>query len=91
MRSLIDNKIEKGKGMKAVVVRSPGELEIEEIPTPQYNEYQVLVKQLSCNLCNSTDLNIIQGKYGGLKNYPLVLGHEVVVRVIKKGKRVRGL
>jgi threonine dehydrogenase-like Zn-dependent dehydrogenase len=75
--------------MKAAVVPSPGELEIQEIPKPEYNEYQVLVKQLSCSLCNSTDLNIIQGKYAGLKDYPLVLGHEGVGRVIEKGTRVR--
>ncbi|MHC4535377.1 MAG: zinc-dependent alcohol dehydrogenase [Planctomycetota bacterium] len=75
--------------MKVVAVSSPGELEIQEIPIPHYNEYQVLVKQLSCSLCNSTDLNIIQGKYKGLKNYPLVLGHEGVGRVIEKGNRVR--
>lgn len=77
--------------MKAVVVPSPGELEIQEIPKPGYNEYQVLVKQLCCSLCNSTDLNIIQGKYGGLKNYPLVLGHEGVGRVVEKGTRVCNL
>lgn len=77
--------------MKAVVVVSPGEVEIKEIPVPQHSEYQVLVKQLSCSFCNTTDLNIIRGDYSlhGLPNYPLILGHEGVGRVIEKGSKVR--
>ena len=75
--------------MKGAVIVRPGVLEIQEIPEPEINEYQVLVEQLACGVCTGTDWKLLEGHFKGFNTYPAVLGHEAVGRVIKKGKKVR--
>jgi len=75
--------------MKAAITEGKGDLKIMEIPMPEINEYQCLCKILACATCTGTDLKIIDRKMGWCKNYPVVLGHESVGVVIKKGKKVR--
>lgn len=75
--------------MKAAVIVRPGQLEIQEIPMPGFNDYQVLVEQLACGICTGTDWKLLEGHFKGFSTYPAVLGHEAVGRVIKKGEKVR--
>jgi threonine dehydrogenase-like Zn-dependent dehydrogenase len=75
--------------MKAAVIVRPGQLEIQEIPMPKFNDYQVLVEQLACGICTGTDWKLLEGHFKGFTTYPAVLGHEAVGRVIKMGKKVR--
>lgn len=75
--------------MKSLIVDKDGKLSIEELPRPQINDYQVLVKVLSCGVCNGTDTKLIHGSFKGFDTYPAVLGHEGVGEVIEKGRLVK--
>jgi len=75
--------------MKAAVVTSPGDIEIWDISRPQCQDYQAVVKQLGCSICNGTDLKIVEGRFKGNIDYPVLLGHEGIGRVVEKGKRVK--
>ncbi|HEY5586512.1 MAG TPA: zinc-binding dehydrogenase [Ruminiclostridium sp.] len=76
--------------MKGLIVKSDGTLEIKELPVPQYNDCQALVKMLSCGICNGTDMKIIHKSFKNFDTYPAVLGHEGVGQVVEKGKAVTG-
>jgi len=78
--------------MKTLIVEENGTLSIREIPRPKYNDNQALVKMVSCGICNGTDAKIIHQKFKGIEKdqYPLMLGHEGVGRVVEVGKNVTG-
>lgn len=70
--------------MRQMVFKGPRDLEIQEIPIPEPNRDQVLVKVHSCALCTWE-----QRLYTGEDpHYPLAAGHEVSGEVIKVGERV---
>ena len=76
--------------MRTLVVDQHGNLSIGEAPTPKYGEYQALVKMVSGGVCG-TDVKIIHGKFKGMtfeNDYPLMLGHEGVGRVVEVGAKV---
>lgn len=75
--------------MKTLVVDSNGQLQVKQIPVPKYNSKQALVKMISCGICG-TDSTIIKLGFKGipLENYPLMLGHEGVGRVVEVGSEV---
>ena len=85
--------------MLAIAVTRPGEVRVVEVPKPAPWPYQAKVRtELSC-LCNSTDTKLIEGRFPGIEDYPLLLGHETVgvvesvgaqVRTFKPGDRVVG-
>lgn len=75
--------------MKSYVVYPEGKCKIEEMPLPVYDEYSALVKMESCGVCNGTDMKIIHGTFKGVEDYPVVLGHEGVGRVVELGSKVR--
>ncbi|MDR1580749.1 MAG: zinc-binding dehydrogenase [Synergistaceae bacterium] len=80
--------------MKTLIVDRDGSLSFAEVPMPAYGDYQALVKMISCGVCNGTDIKIIHGKFKGFayeNDYPLMLGHEGVGRVIEVGSKVCGL
>ena len=74
--------------MKGVVVYRDGSVKVEELPKPKIGDYQALVRNLSCGICNGTDLKLIHGRFKGFDTYPAVLGHESVGRVVETGARV---
>ncbi|MEW5826091.1 MAG: zinc-binding dehydrogenase [Candidatus Bipolaricaulota bacterium] len=74
--------------MKGVVVYRDGTLKVEQLPKPTIGDYQALVQNLSCGICNGTDLKLIHGQFKGFDTYPAVLGHESVGRVVEIGRRV---
>ena len=76
--------------MKAVIVPKPGaELEIWDVPDPKIGDYDVLVEQLTCGVCASTDREVMDGHFPGVDHYPTALGHEAVGRVVEMGPKVR--
>ena len=67
--------------MKAAVLASPGKiadrpLHIEEIPQPEPEAGQVLLRVLACGVCR-TDLHIVEGELRSLRSR-LIPGHQVV-------------
>ena len=75
--------------MKGLVVTKDNKLYLEEnLPIPEIGDYEALVKNECCMICNGTDLGVIGGKVREVTRYPAVLGHEDAGRVVKIGKKV---
>lgn len=74
--------------MRGLAVDKNGKLSVPELSMPAYNENQALVKTLSCGICNGTDGKLIHGTFKNMHDYPMLLGHEGVGRVIEVGKNV---
>ena len=74
--------------MRGLAVDKAGKLSVPELSMPAYGECQALVKTLSCGVCNGTDGKLIHGTFKNMHDYPLLLGHEGVGRVVEVGKRV---
>ncbi|MGB9767844.1 MAG: zinc-dependent alcohol dehydrogenase family protein [Dictyoglomus turgidum] len=62
--------------------RNPLTLEEIEVPTPK--EKEILIEVYACGVCR-TDLDIIEGRILPSK-FPIILGHQIVGRVVEKGK-----
>jgi threonine dehydrogenase-like Zn-dependent dehydrogenase len=77
------------KDMLAAIVKAPNILKVEEVPDPIIGDYDALVKISACSFCNGTDSKLIEGKFPGENNYPFILGHESVGKIIDVGKKVR--
>ncbi len=76
--------------MKAAVVESPGILKVKDIPEPDAGPYQALVEILACATCNNTDRKLIAGTLSkDFANFPGILGHESIGRVVETGEKVR--
>lgn len=76
--------------MNAMVLTAPRQpLEAREVPVPEPGPGQVLIKVGACGVCR-TDLHVADGDLTQPK-LPLVLGHEIVGRVVKCGDQVESL
>jgi propanol-preferring alcohol dehydrogenase len=64
-------------------------LALKTLPVPQPSAQQVLVKIIACGVCR-TDLHITDGELAHPK-LPLIIGHEIVGVVAKKGSAVTKL
>jgi len=75
------------KTMQAMVLEQPGQpLMLKTVLVPSPSEYQVLIELIACGVCR-TDLHIVDGELPHPK-LPLIPGHEIVGRVVKKGSKV---
>jgi propanol-preferring alcohol dehydrogenase len=73
--------------MKAMVLEAAGQsLREVDLPRPEPGDDEVLLKIAACGVCR-TDLHVIDGDLPE-PTLPLVLGHEIVGRVVAKGKNV---
>lgn len=63
-------------------------LQIDEVPVPQPESGQLLLRVRMCGLCH-TDLHICEGEVKAPK-YPLTPGHQVVAEVAELGEGVSG-
>ena len=73
--------------MRAQVLHSPGEpLREAELPEPEPEPGQVLVRVEACGVCR-TDLHIVDGELPHPK-LPLVLGHQIVGIDVETGSRI---
>ncbi len=67
--------------MKAVVLRGPGEIVIEDRPEPRLSEGHILLKVNLVGLCGS-DLNSYRGK-NPMVSFPRIPGHEISATVVE--------
>ncbi len=77
--------------MKAMILDGPAPIEKKplrsvDLPTPSPADHQVLIKVSVCGACH-TDLDEAEGRLTPTKS-PIVPGHQVVGRVVDKGKAV---
>lgn len=78
--------------MKAAVLhefKTP--LSLEDVPRPQPGPDEVLIEVEVCGVCHS-DLHVADGDWkqlAGIVKKPLILGHEIVGRVVERGAEVQ--
>ena len=73
--------------MKAAVIKEPGVIKVEEVPTPTPNNGEVLLKVEACALCG-TDQRVLKGE----KHVDVaIVGHEVTGTVASIGNGVEGV
>jgi len=76
--------------MRAMVMERAGEpLQLREVPVPGPGAQQVQIRVKACGVCR-TDLHILDGELAHPR-LPLILGHEIVGKVVSKGTGVSGL
>ena len=77
--------------MRAMVLEKVGPIDSnplieKEVPIPELNENEILIRIKTCGICR-TDLHIIEGEIP-TKKLPLIPGHQIVGVVEKVGDRV---
>jgi len=75
--------------MKAAVIEKPERLVIKQVPVPEINDDEVLIKMKYTGICG-TDWSIFTGKYSA-DRLPLIPGHEFSGNVAKVGKNAEGI
>jgi L-idonate 5-dehydrogenase len=77
--------------MDALVIHAPGDLRVEDVPTPDMLPHQMQVRVRCGGICGS-DLHYYQhGGFGTVRiQQPMVLGHEVAGVIEAVGADVRG-
>ena len=76
--------------MRAMILDAPGRpLRLADVPEPVPGPEQVLIKVSACGVCR-TDLHIVDGELTE-PNLPLILGHQIVGRIVATGRLVSGL
>jgi propanol-preferring alcohol dehydrogenase len=73
--------------MKVMSLRAPGEaIQPDESPLPVIAPGQVLLEVQACGVCR-TDLHLQDGELPDIP-YPVTPGHEIVGRVVRRGREV---
>ncbi len=75
--------------MKAAVVERPGVLLVRDLPDPVPGDYDALCRLEYGATCTGTDSHLIAGAFPFPIDYPAILGHESVGRVVAVGRKVR--
>jgi D-arabinose 1-dehydrogenase-like Zn-dependent alcohol dehydrogenase len=75
--------------MKAAVAEEPGRLVVREVPEPVMGEYDCLCAGLYGATCSGTDLHLLNGHPLFGVEFPTILGHESIGRVLGCGPKVR--
>jgi len=78
------------KNMSSAVLVDTGRIELREVPIGQPGEGQVLLRVEACGVCG-TDNHIYEGVLTESVQPPVILGHEIAVRVEACGPGVSGL
>ena len=80
--------------MKAAVLHAfKTPLALEEVPRPEPAADEVLIEVEVCGVCHS-DLHVADGDWtqlAGIIKRPLILGHEIVGRVVERGAAVQSV
>jgi len=80
--------------MKAAVLHAfKTPLSLEEVARPEAGADDVLIEVEVCGVCHS-DLHVADGDWtqlAGIVKKPLILGHEIVGRVVKRGAAVQSV
>lgn len=69
--------------MRVAMYYNNNDVKIEEMPTPDINDDEVLTKVIACGICGSDVM-----EWYRIKRAPLVLGHEIAGEIVKIGKNV---
>jgi len=70
--------------MKAMVLTTPRTaLQLRDLPRPEPAAHELLIAVSACGVCR-TDLHVLDGELTQTR-LPLIPGHEIVGRVVKKG------
>ena len=77
--------------MKAAITDGQGHVKLMDIPMPELGDHQCLCRILACATCSGTDQKIIKDGLPWEMNYPAVLGHESVGRVVQLGVNARNI
>jgi len=73
--------------MKAAVLTNYGQLEWQDMPTPEISESQVLVKVACAGICGS-DMHVYHGDFHPRTPLPLIMGHEFAGEIVEAGSQV---
>ena len=75
--------------MKAALTYEADEIRVENVPLPEYQPNDVLVRVEACGICG-TDLHILSGHLRPLwpPHYPFIQGHEWCGEVVALGDNV---
>ena len=68
--------------MKASIYYGKGDIRYEETAVPEIGDGEILMKMEACGLCGTDIHKALDGTVKG----PVVLGHEAVGKIVKKGK-----
>lgn len=71
------------------VMTAPGVIEFREVPTPEIQANEVLIKIIKIGICGS-DIHVYHGKHP-FTTYPVTQGHEVSGEIVKIGESVANL
>lgn len=75
--------------MRAVGIIDKGRIGMVDIPMPEINDYECLVKMHACGFCNCTDTeSVLNTHIHKDMPFPHIQGHEGVGEIVKKGKKV---
>ena len=80
--------METPKTMKACAAFGPGDVRLVELPVPEPDDYEVLVRNEGCLFCNTTDRMIVENLFAA-PGYPLIFGHEAFGTVVRVGKKAK--
>ena len=84
--------------MKALIMHAPYDFRLEEVPVPEINKDEILIKVEGCGICAGD----IKTYHGGVRVWgtseknryieaPVIGGHEFVGRVVKYGENVKNV
>ncbi|RME77117.1 MAG: zinc-binding alcohol dehydrogenase family protein [Planctomycetota bacterium] len=62
-------------------------LKMVDLPAPKAGPNEVIIQVLACGVCR-TDLHVFEGDLPN-PSLPLILGHEIVGKVLEKGEKVK--
>lgn len=85
--SIKENSME--KTMIQQVMTAPGEILFREVPVPDPDVHQVLIKIQMIGICGS-DIHVYHGRHP-FTTYPVTQGHEVSGEIVALGRAVSGL
>ena len=72
------------KKMKVAMYYNNNDVRIEEMPVPEIDDNELLVKVRVCGICGSDVM-----EWYRIKNAPRVLGHEIAGDIVEVGKNVK--
>ena len=70
------------------LMTAPHEITFRDVPVPEINDDELLVKVMRIGVCGS-DIHVWRGTHP-FTSYPVTQGHEVACQVVKVGKNVKG-
>ncbi|MCT1904052.1 zinc-binding dehydrogenase [Oceanobacillus sojae] len=72
--------------MKALRLYGPKDMRVDDIPVPEINDNELLIKIDSCTICGSDFRNISAGGSAHGMDLPRVMGHEIASTIVKVGE-----